>query len=377
MPKAKKPTGIYYGDYLRLPTLLDCQHPESKKTRKGECHDEMLFIIVHQVYELWFKQIIHEMKAVIKIFNQNYIPEGQLAQAVSALERIIKIQDLLLKQIDVLETMTPMDFLEFRHLLVPASGFQSIQFREVEIRLGLSTSKRFRVDRHYFLGRLSPKDRKYLEKVELQPTLLTLLENWLLRMPFTFVQTEKSKDSFDFWSAYQKSVQTMLKQEELIVEQVPHFRPDEKEAQRQNVLSTKQTFDTLFNKDLYNKLKRKGERRLSQKALLNGLFILLYRDAPILHMPYRFLRALLDIDENFTTWRYRHALLAKRMLGTKVGTGGSSGHVYLKNAADHNRVFEDLFNLSTFLIPRHLLPTLPQLVQSKMDFHFTRKAKGE
>jgi tryptophan 2,3-dioxygenase len=78
---------------------------------------------------------------------------------------------------------------------------------------------------------------------------------------------------------------------------------------------------------------------------------------------------MMDIDENFTTWRYRHALLAQRMLGTKIGTGGSSGHVYLKRAADNNRVFLDLFNLSTFLIPHSRLPKIPETLKKKLNFY--------
>jgi tryptophan 2,3-dioxygenase len=128
----------------------------------------------------------------------------------------------------------------------------------------------------------------------------------------------------------------------------------------------------LFDQKKWMKLQKEGKKKLGQKATLNALFIMLYREAPILNMPFRLLTSLMNIDENFTTWRYRHALLAKRMLGSKVGTGGSSGHQYLKNAADHNRVFEDFFNLSTFIIPRQMLPKLPKALQKSMDFHFTR-----
>jgi tryptophan 2,3-dioxygenase len=78
---------------------------------------------------------------------------------------------------------------------------------------------------------------------------------------------------------------------------------------------------------------------------------------------------MMDIDENFTSWRYRHALMVQRMLGTKIGTGGSSGHQYLKRAADNNRVFVDLFNLSTYLIPRSRRPQIPDDIRKQLNFH--------
>jgi tryptophan 2,3-dioxygenase len=365
-----KPAGLYYADYLQLDKVIGAQKLESAKGKikghpKGH-HDEMLFIIVHQVYELWFKQILHELSFISGVFNQSFIAESELSQAVAKADRIISIQNLLMQQIDVLETMTPMDFLEFRHLLVPASGFQSVQFREIEIRMGLSTNKRFSVDRHYFLGRLSTQHRKHLEKVETEKSLIQLLEEWLVRMPFT------QEKQFDFWKSYKQSVEEMMKQEKFIIESVPHFQKAQKEAQLVNFESTKTTFEMLFDQKKWMKLQKEGKKKLGQKATLNALFIMLYREAPILNMPFRLLTSLMNIDENFTTWRYRHALLAKRMLGSKVGTGGSSGHQYLKNAADHNRVFEDFFNLSTFIIPRQMLPKLPKALQKSMDFHFTR-----
>ncbi len=151
---------VDYGDYLHLNTFLDAQKPLSKKYG-DECHDEMLFIIVHQSYELWFKHILHEMRAIIRAWDRAFVPESELFSINHKLERIIKIQGLFLQHLEILETMTPMEFLEFRELLIPASGFQSVQFREIEIRMGLHTDARQGVDRGYFMGRLqgsgSPK----------------------------------------------------------------------------------------------------------------------------------------------------------------------------------------------------------------------------
>lgn len=356
--------GTYYGDYLELKKLLGTQKPKSAEVGE-EAHDETLFIIVHQVYELWFKQIIHEMKSVMDIFGAKTIPEKNIAIAVSRLERIIKIQGLLLDQLPVMETMSPMDFLEFRDLLVPASGFQSVQFREIEVTMGLQTNNRKAVDRDYFLGRLTDEDKNRILDLEKNPTLLDHLNSWLERMPFS------KKDNYNFWEEYEKVITRMLQRDEDIINQnLATLSPKIKEAQLANLESTKKTFKALFEEGLYNQLRESGKKKFSQRATLNALFILLYRDEPLLQLPYRLITCLMDIDENFTTWRYRHALMAHRMLGTRIGTGGSSGHEYLKMAAENNRVYIDIFDLSTFIISRKDLPILPEDIKKELNFTY-------
>ena len=209
--------------------------------------------------------------------------------------------------------------------------------------MGLRTNNRKAVDRDYFLGRLNNKDKEHILSVEKEDSLLDLVNHWLERLPFT------QKENFNFWDEYEKVIATMLKRdEEIINNNLATLPPKAKEGQIANLEATRRTFSSLFNEEEYGKLMEQGKRKLSRKATLNALFILLYRDEPILQLPYRFLTCLMDIDENFTTWRYRHALHAHRMLGTKIGTGGSSGHHYLKMAAENNRVYIDLFDLSTF-----------------------------
>lgn len=365
MHKNKGP--VYYGDYLQLSKLLDSQLPLSRKhadeTNK-EAHDETLFIIVHQVYELWFKQILHDFNSIIATFNKSYIAENELPPVIARLERIKKIQGLLLTQFDVMETLTPMDFLEFRDLLVPASGFQSVQFREIEIKMGLHTNDRIDVDREFFTGRLNEADRSYLATLDNTPTLIQLLETWLERLPFT------NSTEFNFWKEYQATIENSFNQdEEIIKKMATHLSEKQKEIQMANLNSSKETFKSLFDNNLHQSLINSKQRKLSQKAILNALFILLYRHESMLTLPFQLLTAIMDIDENFTTWRYRHALMAHRMLGNKIGTGGSSGHEYLKRAADNNRVFIDLFNLSTFLIPHSKLPIIPTDLKKKLNFH--------
>ena len=125
------PPPVHYSDYLQLDKILNAQDPESVK-KNADAHDEMLFIIIHQAYELWFKQIIHELKSISTMFEDDLMDEREISTAVARLERIIEIQKLLIEQINVMETMTAMDFLDFRNYLFPASGFQSLQFRIIE-----------------------------------------------------------------------------------------------------------------------------------------------------------------------------------------------------------------------------------------------------
>ena len=354
---------LYYWDYLGLDKLLDSQQPVSAE--HGEpAHDEMLFIVVHQAFELWFKQILFELDGVLDVMGRDVVPEQQMGWVVDRFRRIGEIQRLLIDQIDVLETMTPLDFLDFRDLLVPASGFQSVQFRLIENRLGLQPRYRLKIKGAAYTSVLSPEHVRVLEASEAEPTLSDHVERWLERTPFL------SFGDFDFWSAYRAAVDDMLARERRTIAEHPSLEPDEREAQLAAFAETEAAFATLFDPERYAELRRKGQRRFSQRAFLAALLISLYRDAPLFQLPFRLLTALVDVDEGFTAWRQRHALLVHRMIGGKTGTGGTSGHAYLDAAARRHRIFQDLFDLPTFFIPRSRLPKLPPEVAERMDFSY-------
>src|SRR5919107_999188 len=152
---------LTYGSYLRLPQLLDSQHLESDPP----AHDELLFITIHQVYELWFKQLLHEVAAARDAMSGE-VAGRSLWWAQHLLARVHVIERVLVQQIDVLETMTPQDFLEFRQRLAPASGFQSVQFRELEFLSGAKDPSYVR----RFRG-LSPQERGRLERRLQEPSL--------------------------------------------------------------------------------------------------------------------------------------------------------------------------------------------------------------
>src|ERR1700761_5087281 len=170
--KERKP--VYYGEYLQLDTILNAQAPES--TKDGiKANDEMLFIIIHQTYELWFKQILHELSIVRDIFNQPNIHNNtpDIYNSLHRLKRICSILEVAVLQMGVLETMTPLDFLDFRDLLRPASGFQSIQFKMIEATLGLSYEHRF--GKAYYLSQLKPEDIQRVKELEHKKSLLVLI----------------------------------------------------------------------------------------------------------------------------------------------------------------------------------------------------------
>jgi len=351
---------LYYWDYLRLDQLLSAQEPRSEPV----AHDEVLFIVVHQAFELWFKQILFELDAVLAVMGQDVVAEKDMGEVVARLRRVITIQRLLVDQIDVLETMTPLDFLQFRDALIPASGFQSVQFRLIENKLGLDPRHRLKIKGLSYTSVLSAEHVARLEASEAEPSLHDHVERWLERNPFL------SFGGFDFWRAYRESVGEMLARDRAVIEALPTLDEAGRAAQLRQFEATVAGFEAAFDAERWAELVRGGSRRLSHRAFLAALLINLYRDEPIFQLPFRFLTALVDIDEGFTNWRHRHALLAHRMIGGRIGTGGTSGHEYLEAAARHHRVFTDLFDLPTFFIPRSALPPLPPEVAEHMGFRY-------
>jgi tryptophan 2,3-dioxygenase len=354
---------VYYSDYLQLDKLLNSQHPKSNEY-ESPAHEEMLFIIVHQAYELWFKQILHELTSISKLFREKIMDEKNMGIAVSRLNRITEIQKLLIDQLRVLETMTPLDFLDFRNFLVPASGFQSWQFRVIENRLGLKRDERMQYNNKDYFHILSEEHRNEVINSEKEISLFELVEKWLERIPFL------ESTGFTFWESYKVSVEKMLNEDKEIIENNPALTDSRREYQLKEFESTRESFGAIFDENKYKELQKEGKKRLSYKAMLAALFINLYRDEPILHMPFRFILMLVDIDELFTTWRYRHALMVHRMIGSRIGTGGSSGQSYLMSTVMKHRIFSDLFDLSTYLIPRAELPKLPEELIKKLGFYY-------
>ena len=343
---------LYYWDYLHLDDLLNSQTPKSAE-RGNAVHDELFFIAVHQTSELWFKQILVELESVLTLMNQERIPERDLGVILSRLQRINAIQRLLVVQLDVLETMTPLDFLDFRSMLLPASGFQSVQFRLIENMFGLLERDRLRIEGHSYSDTLREDHVDLVTRSENAPSLFDYVEQWLARTPFL-----RTKD-FDFVATYREVAQAKHAATRAGLD----GNPDQLATFEDGI----RKFDALFDKAIWDREVKQGSRRLSYEAFMAALFINLYRDEPILHMPYRILTAIVDVDETLTMWRQRHALMAHRMLGRLTGTAGS-GYDYLDETAKRYTPFRDLFDVATYLLPRPSLPRLPTTLVSDLDF---------
>lgn len=334
---------VYYGEYLQLDKIIEAQEPESFKEGKIPAHDEMLFIIIHQAYELWFKQILFEVNSVIDIMSKEKVNDNshEMQTVVHRMQRVSTILRVIVQQIDILETMTPMDFLDFRDMLRPASGFQSWQFKIIEARLGLKYQHRH--GQEYYISQLNQKEIDIIKAAENGQSVIELVNNWLERMPFA-EDTTLWPEGENFWTAYEKV-----------------FTGSLAEAEKNNLELFKNLF---FNSEI------NPERSLSPRACRSALFIMLYRGYPMMEMPFQLLNSLLEIDNQLGNWRYRHINMVRRTIGTRIGTGGSTGAGYLQGAMEKHYIFKEISQLTSFLIERKKLPQLPVNVAEKLGYHF-------
>lgn len=258
-------SAMNYQRFAMLPELLSLQRPLSDPPE----HDEMLFIIVHQVHELWFKAALHELDHVRDLFVN-----GEGARAAATLKRVRSIMKVLVGQLDILETMTPIEFESFRDRLETASGFQSAQFRELEFALGI---KRASVLKAF----PDPGEHRHLERRMEEPSL---------------------------WDAFL------------------HFLAGRGCAVPQGAL----------DRDVTRRVKRDPE---VQKVLIQ-----LYRSDP---EAVNLCERLVDLDEGFQEWRYRHLKMVERTIGSKPGTGDSAGVAYLVTTI--TPAFPDLWEIRSAL----------------------------
>ncbi|VDL68724.1 unnamed protein product, partial [Nippostrongylus brasiliensis] len=192
--------------YFQLDKLLDCQKLQSEE-QGHRVDDEHLFIIIHQSYELWFKQIIFDIDNVRRLLNNTIVDETKTLRIVSGLDRTVRILKLLADQITILDTMSPLDFVDFRKYLTPASGFQSLQFRLLENKMGVRTDRRIKYNaQHYKNVFLEKREVEAVEQSESDPSLLTLVQNWLERTPGLKETTMNGTLEEGFWQKYERAV---------------------------------------------------------------------------------------------------------------------------------------------------------------------------
>jgi tryptophan 2,3-dioxygenase len=259
---------LTYAGYLDLPKLLDAQHPLSEP----EHHDELLFIIQHQTSELWMRLIIHELDAVL-----THLAIDDLGPAQKGLARIKQIQRQLFEQWGVLATLTPSEYVKFRDVLGPASGFQSLQYRIIEFQLGNKNRQMLAVFRH------DEEAHARLEAVLEAPSLYDEFLRHLARRDYPVPADCVERDFSE-----------------------PHRRRDD--------------LLPVF-KAIYDAPKRDWEA-------------------------YEMCEELVDVEESFQLWRFRHMKTVERIIGHKRGTGGSSGVGFLRRALDLT-FFPELLDVRT------------------------------
>ena len=361
---SEKTSSLHYINYLSLDKILDAQHPVSGDD-KTAAHEEMLFIIIHQTYELWFKQMIHELSSIMDLFKAQQIDESNVGVVVRRMDRVNKIMTTLVGQLDILETMTSLDFLDFRNHLSPASGFQSHQFRKLEVMLGLKIKQRHQFGGCPYHAQFEGKDKEEILNLEDDISLFSLVEKWLERIPFLNIQ------DFDFISSYEEAVNLML-EKEIDVIKSSELPSTERDIRISMIDENRKYFKRVLDKNIHDEAIANGETNLSYKATMSALLINLYRDEPILHLPYQFLRSLVEMDHKIAAWRFRHVQMVEKMLGQKIGTGGSSGQGYLKQTVDKHKLFTDLANISTLMISRSYLPELPKDIKDTLGFNYNK-----
>lgn len=292
LPLRTEEARLTYGGYLKLRELISLQEQLSDPRQ----HDEMLFIIIHQVYELWFKELLHELDTIIERLNAD-----QPLSAHRLVRRCIEIERVLVDQIAVLETMMPVDFLAFRDHLMPASGFQSFQFREIELVSGLKDAR--------FLKNYDPESEEYakLEARLSQPSVADAFYAMLRRHGFSLPEASAPPRS----------------------DAAPPRVPFSGESDSERTAKAAEAQEAA-----------KQERIRELKRI--------YQDAEQHYALFLLTESLIDYDETFSMWRLRHIKMVERMIGTKTGTGGSEGAAYLKKTVDRT-FFPELWELRSFL----------------------------
>lgn len=363
-----------YGNYLRLPELLSCQEPPSRQegevcgpTRPHAHPDELLFIVVHQVFELWFKQLLFELRRFRDLLGQPELPESQrrveertIPQLVELLGRSNEILRLCHDQFTVLETMPSTQFLAFRDELGNASGFQSVQFREFEVLMGLSREHReraladdpkLRSIAMGFEGYLEEHDRARIQRAEEEMSLSDAVLDWLARTPVEELFPGFADAFLDAHARYGQ-------------EQLERLAANPSLAQDAIDQARKRTELGLEGLRQY----LQPEHPRTRDARLGFLFMTSYRTQPLLRAPSTLVEALIELEERVRLFRYRHARMVERMIGRRVGTGGSAGVEYLDRTAVHYRLFEGLLEGRSYLLDPARLPLPPD--ESQLGFAF-------
>ncbi len=342
---------LSYSSYLRLHELLSLQSGQIGNTRNIS-PDELHFIIVHQNFELWFKLILSELRVSRDLLGQVPVPEKSIPEAVHHLERVTEIFKLMTHQWKVMETLTPQQFLAFREELGSASGFESWQMRELEAIIGQKDHGRVNESppsKHFQkISSVSDEDAKAwksLENAMSEDTIIDVVSDWLSRTPIQG-STYGSEGDGD---AVGKFIESYLKK-----------MNENAERHISRIDSSTKDYEKI--KQRYKQTVTDAREFLSPEGVVNRtraglLFIESYRELPLLSWPRKLIDCLVTLEEAMVVWRHNHARMVERIIGRRVGTGGSSGVDYLDMTTKY-RVFTDLWGVRTILMKSEDLPEL-------------------
>ncbi len=354
-----------YWEYLRVEELLSLQGGVEGDEAQLSDH-EVLFVVVHQVYELWFKLVLRELSTARDLMNQDPVPDQQLSGAAAALRRVREILDHCASHFRVMETLSTRDFLDFRDKLLPASGFQSAQLREVEVLLGLEDDKRIHLgwEGSYMAalkshdGSPSPAYERVMKRRADGISLREAVDGWLYRTPIRASSPGDDGDAEvvrafvdDFLAAQRDEIDITLG---LAANQA---RGDQERAQLreryEKGVAEARAF--LLAEDVAD---AEQPRRARIRAAL--LFIESYRELPLLAWPREVVDQIVALEQAFVIFRQRHARMVEREIGRRVGTGGSAGVDYLDETALRYRIFGDFWAVRTILVRKEAVPTLAE-----------------
>ncbi len=358
---ARRPTT--YWDYIKVEELLSLQSGIAADDADLS-NDEVLFIVVHQIDELWMKLALRELVTVRDVFAEPKVPEQALASAVRGIRRIDLVFRKMAEHFALMETMTTRDYLAFRDKLSPASGFQSAQLREIEILFGLSEAHRIPLGHeHSYMQALrgpggadSPASLRVEARLADKPTLLDAIHAWLHRTPI------------------QGSVPSSLGDAERVRAFAEAYL--DSHARATNAALALATTDALTPADATRLSERFEKERVNTRAFLLAedvpeaerprvariraalIFLESYRELPLLAWPREVIDAVVALEQGFVIFRQRHARMVERMIGRRTGTGGSAGVEYLDQTALRYRVFRDVWAVRAILVPETELPPL-------------------
>jgi tryptophan 2,3-dioxygenase len=352
---------LTYWDYLKLDRLLALQRGVEDND-EPLMSDELHFIVVHQAFELWFKLVLREVRLARDHLAAPRVPEEQVPYVVHHLRRVSEILKLAVEQFRVMETLTPQDFLDFRDKLIPASGFQSFQLRAIEILLGLEERQRLAYGHTDALEHIRQMAHRSpagalawgtIDAAQKEVSLRRALHEWLFRTP---IQGSSPSDPDDEKIVNQFLEDYLRAGEHAAEEQIERLvrstgagagRVRERFADGQRMAR-----EFLSAADVEEP--RRARIRRIRAALL---FIESYRELPLLAWPRLLLDTIVELEEQLVLWRTRHARMVERMIGRRVGTGGSAGVDYLDQTSRY-RIFTELWAARTLLLRRDVLPPL-------------------